>query len=335
MSTEHSTWLEHHFRAMGSDISLLIEADERSARAGFQVAQELFNRLEALLTRFKPTSELSYLNAHPGRWVGLSPVFYRLLEAALGLARETGGLFDPTVLTALRAAGYTRDIAQVKAGEVYPDIAPGDLRGRWAEVELDEDGNRVRLPDGVQVDLGGIAKGWTAQQAALLAGQYGPCLVDAGGDLAAGAPPRGEPGWPVTVAAPWLDETGEQPDLVALPLAHATLTTSGVDRRRWQNGGRDAHHLIDPRDGRPAVTDLLSASILAVEAAPAEAWATAAVIMGRERALTDFSRRGIASLLVDQDRRAVMTPAMGPFITWIARPEHTVLVMGDESNKRF
>jgi thiamine biosynthesis lipoprotein ApbE len=81
------------------------------------------------------------------------------------------------------------------------------------------------------------------------------------------------------------------------------------------------HLLIDPRSGQPAVTDLLSASILAVEAAPAEAWATAAVVMGRGRALEDFTRRGIASVLVGRDRQVEITPAMEPFITWAADPE--------------
>jgi thiamine biosynthesis lipoprotein len=226
MDADQPTWLSHDFRAMGSDISLLIDADGRSARAGFQIGEEFFRRIEELLTRFKPTSELSYLNAHPGQWIEISPIFWGLLEAALGLARETGGIFDPTILPALQSAGYTRDIATVKAEGGVALAQQGNLLGRWAEVKMDPNGNRVRLPEGVLVDLGGIAKGWTAQQAALLAGQYGPCLVDAGGDLAASAPPHGQPGWPVSVAAPWLGPDGEQPDLVMMWLAHATLTTS-------------------------------------------------------------------------------------------------------------
>jgi thiamine biosynthesis lipoprotein len=312
---EDTRWPAHSFVAMGSRISVKIDAEERAAQVGFQIAQEFFARIEALLTRFKPTSELSHLNAHAGQWIALSPIFWGVLEAALALARETGGLFDPTVLPALEAAGYNRDFDAIQHNGVEEPLPqPSERRGRWAEVQLDPARRAVMLPAGVKVDLGGIAKGWAAQQAALLAGQWGPVLVDAGGDLAAGDPPDGMPGWPVSVAAPWDGPDGEPPDLIIMWLTHASLTTSGIDWRRWQLGGKTAHHLIDPRSGEPAATDLLSASVLAVEAAPAEAWATAAVVMGMGPAQRLFAGQGMAAVLVGQDRRVAVTPAMQPYV---------------------
>lgn len=310
-------WPSYDFIAMGSKISLVIDADERAAQVGFKIGEDFFRRIEAMLTRFKPTSELSQLNARPGQWVELSPVFWQVLEAGLSLAEATGGLFDPTVLPALEVAGYTRDFDLIQAsGQGAPAPHRGDVRGRWADVELDPERRRVRLPEGVKVDLGGIAKGWAAEQAALLIGQWGPCMVDGGGDLAAGAAPAGMPGWPVSIAAPWELSGGEPSDLIVMWLSHASLMTSGTDWRRWQNGEKLAHHLIDPTSGQPANTDLLSASVLAVDAAPAEAWATVGVVMGMQRALADFTHRGIASVLVRDDHHVEVTPAMRPYIAW-------------------
>lgn len=324
----------HSFRAMGTQINLALDIDEPTARFCFRGVEEVFRRVEGILSRFKPTSELSYVNTHPGQWIEISPIFWDVLEASIALARATGGLFDPTLLAALEASGYDRDFDALRVQG--PGVAParhGNLRGRWEEVELDIQRQAVRLPKGVKVDFGGIAKGYTAQQAALLLSQWAPSLVDAGGDIAAGAPPSGKPGWPVIIDAPWPVPDGEPPDLVSMWLTNASLTTSGTDRRRWQRNGRLMHHTIDPYTGEPAATDLLSASVLAVNAAPAEAWATAGLVLGAARAHQDFTARGIAAVLVDQDRRVSITPAMQPYITWVAPSLEITLESIDNSEK--
>ena len=185
--------------------------------------------------------------------------------------------------------------------------------GCWQTVELDPAQHAVRLPPRVRLDFGGIAKGATAQQAVAFLRQWGPCLVDAGGDLVAGDAPTGWPGWLVAIANP--AATGEpESDLAHLWLRNSALATSGIDYRRWQQGPTPRHHLIDPRTGAPAATDLLTVSVLAADATVAEAWAKAALIVGAEAGETLLQERQMAAALVDQQRRLTLTPALQPFV---------------------
>jgi FAD:protein FMN transferase len=213
-------------------------------------------------SRFEPASELSRFNAAAGRWVDVSPELEGLLRAALEAHRLSGGLVHAGVLGSMLAIGYTRPLrlgptAATLTGAVPPPALPDML-----EVAP----GRARLSSGTGIDLGGIAKGWLADR---LAGELGEnCLVNLGGDLfARGAGPDGE-GWPVTFG----------PSTVLLRDQGAA--TSGVLRRAWVDGGDALHHLIDPRTGLPARTDLSQVSVAASTAADAEAHAKAALLLG-------------------------------------------------------
>jgi thiamine biosynthesis lipoprotein len=91
-------------------------------------------------------------------------------------------------------------------------------------------------------------------------------------------------------------------------LANATLATSGIDYRQWQINGRTLHHIIDPRRGRPARTNLVSASIFARRAVEAEAWAKAAIILGEAHALRELAKHNYAAILVRRDGYIRTTP---------------------------
>lgn len=301
-------WPTYTFRAMGSQIQLWLDANPRRARPAFEQVVAWFEETEATLSRFRPDSELCWLNDRPEQWVAVSPLMWRVVTSALSLARSTGGLFDPTILQALEAAGYTMTFEEVRAGRSTP-IGRASAPGGWQRVALDRTQQAIRLPAGVRLDLGGVAKGIVAQEAAAMLSEVGPALVDAGGDLTAGDAPHGWPGWPVAVAAP--SGLGEaEKDLFKVWLAQATLATSGRDYRRWRQGGQTAHHLIDPRTGRPATGDVLTATVLARDAAEAEGWATAALIAGSETAMTMLGDRRIAAALVCSNGRLRLTPAM-------------------------
>jgi thiamine biosynthesis lipoprotein len=165
----------------------------------------------------------------------------------------------------------------------------------------------------MRLDLGGIAKGDTAAQVVHWLNSFGPCLVDAGGDLTAGDAPNGLPGWPVGIAAPWGSAVGHD-DLMRLWLCHQSLATSGIDYRRWQQHGREHHHIIDPRTQLPAVTDLLTVSVLTDEATTAEAWATAMLVAGSDASLWLLQERGLAAAVIDQESRLLLTPALRPLV---------------------
>ncbi len=197
----------------------------------------------------------------------------RLLEAlrlSLRAREDTRGRFDPTILPALVAAGYDRSFEQLA------ERAPRRVE-RWragAVIELDETAGRARLEAGAAVDLGGIGKGYAAARALSAMRDAWPMLpgglVDLGGDLALrGMTPEGGP-WRIAVADPRRPGTN-----VGVLLLHAGgVATSGRDARRFGPGG-SLHHLIDPATGEPAEPGPLAVTVLAPDAAEAEAHATA------------------------------------------------------------
>jgi thiamine biosynthesis lipoprotein len=304
-------WHRRAFRAMGSDMAVWLEmSDPDTATEVLDWVEALFERNEQVLSRFRPDSELSQLNARSEQWVAVSDLLWEVLNLALGMAAVTDGFFDPTMLNALEQYGYVVTYEQL----TFIDLSSPGSRplypGQWTAIELNEARRAVFLPAGVRVDLGGIAKGFTAQQAVNQLRDLGPCLVDAGGDLAAGSAPAGFPGWPVAVSSPWSDENQEPFDLCTLWLCNEALATSGIDYRNWQLDGRLTHHLIDPASGAPAVTDGLTMTILSDDAAQAEAWATAALVAGSGAGMEALLEAGLAGLMVTQGGGILATPDM-------------------------
>lgn len=214
-------------------------------------------------SRFEPGSELSRLNAAAGRWVAVSPELEALLEAALEAHRVSGGLVHAGVLGSMLAIGYTRPLRLGPTAAAPAATAPPPPLPDMLELAA----GRARLRAGTGVDLGGIAKGWLADRLAAELGEN--CLVNLGGDLfARGRGPDGE-GWPVALGG------------ATVLLRDQGAATSGVRRRAWSGeGGERLHHLIDPRTGRPARTDLGQVSVVAGSAAAAEVHAKAALLLG-------------------------------------------------------
>jgi thiamine biosynthesis lipoprotein len=305
-----SQWPHQRFAAMGTQIDLWVEADPPDAQAAFAEAEGCFRDAEAALSRFDPSSELSHLNARAGQWVPVSRLLWDVLLLALDYAAESDGIFDPTVLGALKAAGYDRSFTQIGSGGQAVGAQSHAPTGGWREIEVDSTGRAVWLPPGVGLDFGGIAKGYTAGWAARWLSVWGPGLVDAGGDLVAGDPPHGKPGWPVTILTPRIDGQVSDTALASLPLDNAALATSGIDHRFWLVDGKPAHHIIDPRTGQPADTDALTATVIAPSGSAAEVWAKVALIGGVEEGMALLSQRDIPALIVDQSRELHVSPLM-------------------------
>jgi FAD:protein FMN transferase len=265
------TRAHHHFRAMGTDVSLLgpgTRDDPTFLRASATI-EHVFAREEQRFSRFRANSELSVVNASAGRWTQASPAFEELVGIALTHAERTEGLFDPTVLGAMIAAGYDRTFDDVLAG-ARGALHPPHPCGRWREIETRP--GAILLPVGVGLDLGGIAKGWTvdlAAEAALHAGLPWS-LVNAGGDLriAGDAPP-------IDVR---IEDPGDSSEAAAwLRLASGALASSSTTRRAW---GPDLHHIVDPRTGAPAESPIVQATAWAATCAEAEVLATWALLTG-------------------------------------------------------
>ncbi len=259
---------EDTFRAMDTDVDVIIEADERPIGA-FLAVRLLFANEEQLFSRFLPESLLSRLNR--GEAIR-DATFAQACQLALRANDETGGLFHPLTLEALEFAGYDRTF-----GEIGVAGRPGATTIPPLGECLRVDGEEVTVR-GARLDLGGIIKGWTVDLAARhVATRHPAALVNAGGDLQAVGREAGAEGWRITIEA----AAGGRPPWEGH--VRGGLATSTSLRRRWSRpDGGVGHHLIDPRTGQPAESPFVQVSVFAPETWRAEIWAKAVLIGGRE-----------------------------------------------------
>ncbi len=268
--------LDDSFPTMGTVARVVRDGD-----GGVDLASE-FAEIERRLSRFDPGSDLSRLNADPRGTVPAAPVLRAAVAAALRAASLTGGLVDPTLIGAMRRAGYGESRAHVQppsllhALRTAPQRRPArpDPAAAWRAVQVDEAAGVIRRPPGLELDLGGSVKGWAADLVVEQLERHGRCAVDCGGDLRVAAG-RGAP-WEVRVRHPLTGGVAH-----TFRVRAGGVATSGVDARLWERDGDEfAHHLIDPATGTPAWTGLVAATALAPTALEAEALAKAALLLG-------------------------------------------------------
>ena len=301
----HTHSLRRVFKGLGTTIELRVwpqTGREQLAAGSLAHAARFLRQAEARLSRFDPEAELSRLNRGTRTPRRVSRLTFAVIRAALSAAEATDGLFDPTILQALLAAGYDRSFDKLRdrsgsSGSLVNAEAP--LCGQWRAIRLDSAARTVWLPPGVGLDLGGIAKGWLADRVLEGLRRAGPAYADLGGDIAFSAPRPGTDHWRIEIE----DPRAAEGTAAIMRLAGGGVATSGVTRRAWTVGSELRHHLIDPRNGRPAVTDLLSVTIAAPSAAAAEVAAKATLLLGAEA--------GRRALLLSGQLAGVLLPAAG------------------------
>jgi len=303
--------VRHSFKTMGTVVTLIAPhgTSERTFHRAAATVEHVFRREDRRFSRFRPESELSRVNAGAGQWIQVSRPFAVLTERSLRAAAETDGLFDPTVLPALAAAGYDRDWAEVEARGDAEDEELAAIRrefaalmikhstacGAWREIELD--GRNLRIPEGAALDFGGIAKGWTVDRAADKLPNLRWAIVNAGGDLrVVGTPPQA--GLEVGIENPH----DANLEALRLGLSAGALATTSVTVRAWGQGN---HHVIDPRTSLPAMTEVVQATVWGETCADAEVWSKAALLRG-----PDILDRVSASLVLANGQ--VVTNMAGP-----------------------
>jgi len=300
------------FWAMGCQMMALVDSEESKVERMMRQLPVWFESWEQTLSRFRPSSELCELNRRSGGWVRLSRDLYQTIEAALQAAEYSEGLVDPTMLAALEMAGYDRPFQVLAEGERTAAGEPGPPGGLWRSIEMDPSRHAVRAPAGIRFDLGGVAKGWAAERAVERLARLGPALVDAGGDVAVRGPRADHGPWVVAVANPF--------DVDGAPVAFVRLetgfvATSGQDYRRWRTDRGWQHHILDPRTGAPADTNVMTATVMAPSYLQAEAAAKSALILGEERGMTWLDERDeLEGLLVLTDGSIQATDGMDHFL---------------------
>lgn len=287
------------FRAMNT--SVLVAAEVRNGEeASLREAKAFIDDSERRFSRFLPDSELSRLNRTAGAWSDVSDDLLDLLTLSKAYYQETGGLFDPSILPDLKRAGYDASLEEVRArGNTPTPISTRPAKQPFSEIQIDAAAGRVRVPPGVEIDLGGIAKGWIVQKAAQLLSKQAPAAaVNAGGDMFFAGRPSDGARWRVEIEDP------RDPDKTSavLHVNEGAVVTSSISKRTWSQDGKNRHHLIDPRTGEPAETDWLSVTVIAPQADLAEAYAKALLVGGQRTARRLLLQRPcLAALCIDRE----------------------------------
>jgi len=301
--------IERYERIMATQVGAHVVAEpgaEGAASDALAACLAWFREVDVRLSRFNAQSELSRLNAAAGSWQTVSALLFGALAQGVRAAEDSGGLFDPTLLTLIESLGYDRDFSAIQHRETQPArtlwVGDGDiLAGGWRAIELDAGNRRVRLPFGARLDLGGIAKGWAADVA--LERFFHPAqhaLINVGGDMRARGGPKDGVAWPIGLGA---SEEARDADPAALPvvtLGAGGLAVSGARDRWWYRDGRRSHHLINPLTRQPAhlwideqdsprsadqAPLIMAAAAFAPTAAQAEVAAKVAIMQGYPQAL--------------------------------------------------
>ena len=266
------------FWSMNTDVEAIIcqPVDQQiTAEKALSHVQSIFAEVETALSRFSMTNELSRLNQSGGIPFIASQHLFTVVSAAKAAANFTGGIYDPTILPDLLAAGYDRSFEKLSDD---PDSPLYQLNSRfnWRDIILDAEKSAVTLPSGCGLDLGGIAKGWTVDRVSEELKNTSGFAVNAGGDMFLGGNRADGSLWSVGVADPLHPAL----NLTVLELTNCAVCTSSTTRRNWRRGGVYGHHLIDPRSGKPAVSAVISATVIAETAVEAEIIAKTALILG-------------------------------------------------------
>lgn len=274
--------LTFHRPLMGTRFMVACFADDhvaanRAASAAFGLAEEL----NAVASDYLPASELSLISTHPvGRPVPLSPLLYDLLAHSRRLAEATDGAFDPTLGPLTRLWRTCRTQRRLPTPDA---LASARAASGWQHFTLDSKTRSLTLHRAnMAFDLGGIAKGFAADLMldSLTAAGLPQSLIAAGGDVRLGAPPPGREGWRVALRT--FDPARSDEILV---LSHAAVSTSGDLYQSIEIEGRSYSHILDPRTGL-GLTQRLAASVVADEAKWSDPLATAACVLGVDRAKT-------------------------------------------------
>jgi FAD:protein FMN transferase len=285
-------------RALGGSLRVIVTRPGALLAAKAAV-DAVVAAMDQAASRFRDDSELSRLNASPERDVTVSPLLAEAIAAALRGAKLSGGAVDPTIGSAIRLAGYDSDFALVPPDGDRIHLVEERIPG-WRAVLLDLGSRTVRLPRGVEIDLGATAKALASDLAAAAASEAiggGGVLVSLGGDIAVAGKPPAE-GWSIQTSddsAAAIDDSEE-----AITITSGGIATSSTTVRRWTRGGVVMHHIIDPATGLPADTCWRTASVVAATCVDANIASTAAIVMGLT-AISWLESNRLPARLVDLD----------------------------------
>ncbi|XQU70810.1 FAD:protein FMN transferase [Cupriavidus sp. H18C1] len=289
------------------DATAAAAVDAATIQAGIDA---LLAQIVAQMSNWLDDSDIGRFNGAPaGSWQSLPPACFSVLQAALAVARDSGGAYDPSAGPLVSLWGFGPDGARALP-PTAAEVEAARVRCGWARIELDEEGQRARQPGGVSIDLCAIAKGYAvdAVSAWLSARGVSHHLVEIGGELRGeGVKPDGMPWWVELESPPAKDDArggdatshaGDAAASTVVALHGLSVATSGDYLRYFDSGGRRYAHTLDPRTGYPASHALASVTVLHRQCMMADALSTALTVLGPEAGMAFATQRGIAARML-------------------------------------
>ncbi len=281
-------------RVMGTDfIVSLVSKSEQEAIGGYSQALGIAQAYEGRFSRFIQNSELSRLNEEKDLVV--SDMFWKVFGIAENLYKETNAVFNP--LLQIESLGYNKDFTLMDKNlkskeEVCYDVS-------WDSVSSKKNKKRICLGPGQKLDFGGFLKGYVAEEIAnTLKYNFTGVIINIGGDIFTHG--EDENGKPFTFS---VFNPITQKELSDILVKNESIATSGTYKRKWNVSGKEVFHILDTNKLDNPDTDLISATVIAPHGAMAEAYATVAICIGKERATELLDKKHFRYILIDKNGR--------------------------------
>ena len=296
----------------------VVSPSEEKARKAISRGFAEIKRLDGLLNYFSEDSEITAVNRAAGiRPVRVSRETLDIVKKAVHISDITGGAFDPTIAPVVSLWNFSRDISNPSVPS--KDAVADALRHvDYRKIKINTAASEIYLTEkGMELDLGGIAKGYAADRAveAVKAEGIKAALVAVAGDIRGFGlnPSSSGQGWRLGIQDPRPATVSERPweDIFAtLELRDKAISTSGDYQRFFIKDGRRYFHILDPATGFPADTDLISVTVLAPEGYVTDSLATAVFVLGVEKGMKLLGSMGIDGVLVCADKKVLLTPKL-------------------------
>ncbi|WP_042459836.1 FAD:protein FMN transferase [Neobacillus dielmonensis] len=282
---------QYRFNSMSTIVQISI-SQEMFANDLMPVYKE-FERIEETCSRFKKNSELSLLNRQVGMEVTVSNEMFSILSKAGEFYQETGGVFNPGILSSLEAAGYAGSIETIRNQNLRLRDANTTTAVKAVPFSLDAAAQSVMLHQ--RIDLGGIAKGWVIDQAAALLEKMGYGFINVGGDIRIfGDLPRS-----LNIG---IEDPNDSVRMISsIQVSTGAVATSTSGKRKWLRNGERQHHLIDPRTGKPSSSSIVSATVTAPTALEADIWAKTVLLLDEKEGRNWIVDKGASAVFIMND----------------------------------
>lgn len=301
------------FKALGTEIIITAALTAEQENILLEAKRAVLD-FERRFSRFTAGNELAKLNNSLKREQEVSETMAELLKEAKRYYLETGGIFDPTVISSLEAVGYDRSfdeissrVDQKKPEKINFEKLIKIFTSRPKMTDLKIDGKTINRPTGFRVDFGGIGKGYIVDQ---LSKNFFSAVknywISAGGDIIADGDQENDSGWNIGIQNPSQPE--ENIFFINTKGKKLGIATSGIIKRTGQADDFKWHHIIDPRTGLPVINEILSVTAISSSALRADIFAKTILILGKNKGLDFIEKENdSAAIIFTKDKKTIFS----------------------------